>query len=169
VKVDTFGLRSGFKLFREGLGDSTLRDLRVPTRWRGLTADDNTILSAWLGSIGDDVRELHTDVPVGLVPVLEHFMDDPFMRNQIASNHPLRIDACVRRSDGWFVCEVKPDAGYKALGQILCYLFWAARCLGGLTRASGVVVTDRCQEAVRPLFAEFQIEVVEVGRVLLDR
>lgn len=165
MRGEDFVMREGFELVKDGLGEGTRRDPGSPRGWRGLTACDRTLLAAWVGLIRQDLLELHTDVLVGCVPEVDAVEVGEFVRCQIASNHPLRIDACVRRSTGWQVVEVKGDAGYKALGQVLCYGFWAPRCCGVLSEPSLVVVTDRVQEALRPVYAAYGVRVEEVGDV----
>lgn len=156
-------MRGGFEVVKDGLGEATRRDPGSPRGWRGLTACDRTLLAAWVGLIRGDLVELHSDVPVGCVPEVDGREVGELIKCQIAESHPLRIDVCVLRSGGWSVVELKNDAGYKALGQVLCYGFWAARCCGVLADASLVVVTDRVQEALRPVYAAYGVTVEEVG------
>lgn len=162
---EDFVMRGGFELVKDGLGEATRRDIGSPRGWRGLTACDKALLEAWVGKIRQDLFELHTDVPVGCVPEVDGREVGEFVKCRIAESHPLRIDACVRRSTGWSVVELKGDAGYKALGQVLCYGFWAPRCCGVLSEPALVVVTDRVQEALRPVYAAFGVTVEEVGDV----
>lgn len=165
VRREDFVMREGFELVPDGLGDDTRRDPGSPRAWRGLTACDRTLLEEWMGSIRQEVLELHTDVPVGCIPEVDVADLGEFVRDRVAESHPLRIDVCVRRSTGWVIAELKPDAGYKALGQVLCYGFWAPHCCGVLRAAGLVVVTDRVQEAIRPVYEAHGVSVVELGDV----
>jgi hypothetical protein len=165
---EDFVMRGGFELVKEGLGASTLRDAGQPRGWRGLTFADRTLLEAWVDLNRVEVLELHTDVPVGCIPEVDVAEVGRFQKEQICCAHPLRIDACVLRSDGWLVIEVKADAGYKAMGQVLCYGFWASRCIRALAEPRLLVVTDRVQEAIRPVYASFGVEVAEVGESCWD-
>lgn len=164
VRREDFVMRKGFTCVKDGLGEKTRRSLGFPRGWRGLTASDKGLLNRWLHAECSDLIEFHTDVPVGCVPEVDGREVSQFIRDQISHSHPLRIDACVLRSSGWKVIEVKADAGYKALGQVLCYGFWAPRCCGVLAEAELMVVTDHCQEALRPVYEAFGVGLGEVGR-----
>ena len=163
MRREDFVMRGGFELVIDGLNEDTRRSPDVPREWKGLTSVDRRLLDRWMDEIRQDVLELHTDVPVGIVPEVDGGEVSEFIRTQIASSHPLRIDACVLRSTGWLVAEMKPDAGYKALGQVLSYSFWAPRCCGVLHSARAVVVTDRAQEAIRPVYEFLGVGLIEVG------
>lgn len=156
----------GWELVREGLGEDTLRDPLQPRWWRGLTADDSCLLSAWLYDRVDLVQELHTDVPVGSVPAWVRDLPWVWQRRHVLGAHPLRIDVVARMGDGWYVLECKPDAGYLAVGQVLTYLHYARVCIGVLERAAGGVITNKCQEVIRPVFERYGLTVFEVGSVV---
>ncbi len=152
----------GFRLVEDGLGPGTLRD---PTRlryWRGLSADDAALLYAWVVDRGSDLEELHTDVPCGIAPELEVGPADGSFARYVGKLHPLRIDAVVLLKGRWWIVEVKADAGYTALGQVLVYGWYATRTCVSLAGAALAVVTDRVQECIRPVFAELGVEVWEV-------
>lgn len=155
---------AGHRLVVEGLCGKTLRDPDFPRGWAGLGPDDAYLLRRWVDNSVTRLRCLHTDVPVGVVPVGEGLADNAFVQAQLAVLHPLRIDVCVELVDGWRVCEIKPDAGYVSLGQVLTYQYFACRTCPELAEARAMVLTDRVQEAIRPVFERFDVELVEVGQ-----
>ena len=162
-------MRKGFSVVHGDLGEHTRRSLAYPRGWRGLTACDCVLLSGWLNGVAGELEEFHTDVRVGCIPGIDDVGMDEFTRDQMSANHPLRMDAVVRLGKSWIIAECKPDAGYQALGQVLCYAFWGPHCIPCLVGARKVVVTDRVQEALRPVYELYGVEVVEVPGVLSDR
>jgi hypothetical protein len=162
-------MRKGFSVVHGDLGEATRRSLAYPRGWRGLSACDCVLLSGWLHGVSWELEEFHTDVRVGCIPGIDDVGMDEFTRDQISANHPLRIDAVVKLQGKWSIAECKPDAGYQALGQVLCYWHWAPICIPVLLGARAVVVTDRVQEALRPVYERYGVEVIEVPGVLSNR
>ncbi len=156
----------GFRLVEKGLGPETERSRTVLRHWRGLSADDAYLLHRWVRGRGDGLEELHTDVPVGMVAELEGSGTPAWMERMCAQLHPLRIDACALVKGKWLVLEVKANAGYVALGQVLCYRWYAGRTNACLRDAGVGVVTDKVQECVAPVFHAYGVEVFEVGECL---
>lgn len=154
---------TGFTLIVDGLDHTTNRQIDFPRTWTGLGAADAYLLQRWLGDLGAVVRSLHTDVPVGVVPTVNPPEFNDFVKAQAAILHPLRIDACILLEDGWRVCEIKPDAGYLSLGQALTYHYFACRTNNELASCVPMVLTDHVQEAIRPVFDHYGVEIVEVG------
>ncbi len=153
----------GFRLVKNGLGPETLRDPTVLRHWRGLSADDAALLYRWVRSRSDDLEELHTDVPVGMAPEIDGGAADGYFAKYVAKLHPLRIDAVASLLGRWWVLEVKADAGYVALGQVLVYLWYACRTNDALAAARAAIVTDKVQACVAPIFEEHEVTVFEVG------
>lgn len=159
-------LADGHTLVRDGLGERTRRDLDRPRDWQGLTGCDAALLWAWVDGRRERVVELHTDVEIGSVPSWVYELVDPGIRRQACSAHPLRVDACALTDEGWLVLEVKPEAGYQALGQILTYWFYGPQCCGCLAGCGAGVVTNRVQPCIAPVFGHFGVAVFEVGEVV---
>lgn len=153
----------GFRLVENGLGPETARDPGVLRHWRGLSADDACLLHRWVRGRAHNLEELHTDVPVGISPEIDSGPADGYFARYVAKLHPLRIDAVALVKGRWFVLEVKPDAGYIALGQVLVYGWYAVRTNDVLVDAQVAVVTDKVQECIAPVFSQFGVEVFEVG------
>lgn len=163
---EPFVVPDGWRLVMGGVCSETRRDIDYPRSWLGLSADDRCLLQAFLAERREEVQELHTDVAVGLCPGDEDTYETEWMRAYSFKVHPLRIDAVVGFGCGWRVLEMKPDAGYVALGQILCYLFFARLGLPELEPLEGMVVTNRVQGCIAPVFAAQGITVVEVADVV---
>lgn len=145
-----------------GLSGCCRRDPDSPLRWYGLSREDCELLRVWVVGVRHDLAELHTHVPIGLVPDLE---DESLTERDcrvLAGKWPLRIDAVARRGAEWFLIECKPEAGYEALGQVLVYRHWAMAGIAELEGCHCLVVTDRCVGTCQPLFRSYGIEVVEV-------
>lgn len=153
----------GFRLVKNGLGPETLRDPTVVRHWGGLSADDAALLYRFVRSRGDDLEELHTDVPCGMVLEVDSGPVGGYLARYVDKCSPLRIDACALVRGKWWVLEVKPDAGYMALGQVLVYLWYACRTNDALVAARAAVVTDKVQACIAPIFEELGVTVFEVG------
>lgn len=150
----------------DGLGRGSERELGAPAGWLGLSADDRCLLVAYVSRFGEEISELHTDVRVGVCPGSDEGSGDEFLDAYAAKVSPLRIDAMVRTPFGWRLLELKPDAGYVALGQVLCYRFYVQRCLPEVCPVEALVVTTTCQVPIWRVFHEYNITVVELGNVL---
>lgn len=160
---EAFRVPDDFELVREGMGANTFRDLRSPRFWAGLSGIDRALLWAFVDGVKPAVRELHTDVPLGVIPKWSGADGDAALERLRLSVHPLRVDAVVNLNGQWFVCEVKPDAGYLCLGQVLTYEFYAPICIARLAGCARLVVTDYAQGAIAPLFERYDVGVAEVG------
>lgn len=74
-----------------------------------------------------------------------------------------RIDVVAERGGATWIVECKPRAGMMALGQVAFY-FWAFAMEYAFTgRLIPVVITDRVDHDVGPLFDEAGVLVFEVG------
>jgi len=147
-----------------GPSDQTLRDPAVPFRWKGLSANDAELLAGFLEVMPSSPDELHTHVPVGLVPVTHDDMDDADTAELMAVLWPRRVDAACRWGDEWYLIECKPDAAHYVVGQMLCYYFWWVRERPDLPAPTLVLVTDKCDDDVLPVLESLGIVVVELGR-----
>lgn len=156
----------GFRQVSDGLRRGTSRDPKRPGTWRGLGLNDVALLSAWVTSVGGDLHGLYTDVPLGLVPDVDPAEWDGRHQRIVNEKHPLRVDAVAFIGGRWLVIEVKPDAGYVALGQVLTYVYWARASVDLLADSAPMVVTDQVQEVVRPVYQVHRVLVAEVGCVL---
>ncbi len=159
----------GFVLVKGGRNGATRREANYPRGFRGLSADDASLLHAYLAREGDKVGEVHTDVVCGCVPDADAAGLSEWYADQIARVHPLRIDAVAEIAGRWWVLECKPDAGYVALGQVLCYGCYVEPCELALGEFGLGVITNKVQACVAPVFEKFGVEVFEVGDVISDR
>lgn len=159
-------LFEGHVLVKDGLCSRTVRDLDNPRDWQGLTGSDAALLWSWADSRRGEIVELHTDVELGSVPSWVFSIEDPALRRQACSAHPLRADACVLSQGGWMLLEVKPNAGYQALGQVLTYQFYAGLCCDVLRGCAVGVVTNAVQPCIAPVYTHHGVEIFEVGEVV---
>jgi len=157
-----------FTLVYEGLGEETRRNMHMTHGWRGLSANDRTLLAAHVSAKNTNIQALHTDVPVGVVPADHATWATDWHRQRWLQIHPLRIDAVTHDNTGWTILECKPDAGYVALGQLLTYSFWAAKCIKALRGCRVGVITDRCQASILPVYKRHNVHVFEYPDCHLD-
>lgn len=160
---EPFKVPDDFELVQEGMGANTYRDLRSPRFWAGLSGIDRALLWAFVDGAKPAVGELHTDVPLGVIPSWSGTDGRPDLERLRLSVHPLRVDAVIDLGGQWLVCEVKPDAGYLSLGQVLTYGFYGPICIARLAGCGLLVVTDYVQPAIEPLFVRYDVGVAEVG------
>lgn len=141
----------------------TRRDPGNPRSFAGLAPRDRGLLATFLEGLGRDPDELHTNVRIGRVPVLEADVDTERNRKMIASLWPRRVDAALKFGRRWWLVELKPDANHYVVGQILCYVYWWARDCPACRLDRVVLVTDVCDADVRPVLSVLGIDVVELG------
>jgi len=158
---ETSRVGQAFTLVRDGLGRRSRRDVAYPRSWAGLSVGDLGLLCAHVARVTPKITELHTDVVLGSVPADQGEWATEWHRKHWRSIHPLRVDAVAWSGRSWTLIEIKPDAGYVALGQLMTYNYWASKCLECLRGCKLAVVTDGCQSVVRPVYEQFGIEIYE--------
>lgn len=156
-------LLEGYELVRRSLDHRERRELGRPRHWHGLTGVDRGLLAVWVSDRMSEVAELYTDVPCGVVPCLDGAVGDPFLREQVRANHPLRIDAVAYWRGAWWVMECKPDAGHLALGQVLTYGVYAGFADEKLNGARLAVITDEAAPFAGPVYDRYGVELFEVA------
>lgn len=129
-----------------------------PARWPGLTGDECTLLLAWLSLCDEGVEHIWTGVPCGLVPVLEGDGSDDARLRISESVYALRMDCVYCGPGGWGLIEIKRDAGYAALGQVLTYAYYAGRMRSELADARRMVVASAMAEWAKPVYAAYGVE-----------
>lgn len=154
---------AGYRLFRGGLGAETVRDPCCTRHWLGVSAEEVALLERWVRKVGEELEELHTDVAVGMIPDTSGADVPGWLDRMCCSSHPLRIDAVAKVAGRWLVLEVKGQAGYQALGQVLTYGYYVHLASEELEGARLCVVTDAMQECIRPVYERFNVQVFEVG------
>lgn len=106
-----------------GPSRETLRELRRPSSWRGLSADDGTILAVWAAGWAEPPLEFHTDIPLGSFPEGATVPCDCSRESFLENVYCRRADALVVWPGRWDLVEAKPYGTPQALGQILHYGF----------------------------------------------
>lgn len=152
----------GFEVHKVQLLEQTRRSVDTTGRWPGLTAIDGAIFEQFVANNKSVIDEIHTDVPCGICASPPEWLRTDQGKRQLESMYPLRIDAVVRAGGVWHIVEVKPDAGYRSLGQVLTYKFWAKHTNPMLVDAVPCIVTDRVQEVITPVFDLYGVTVFEV-------
>jgi hypothetical protein len=104
------------------------------------------------------------DVPVGEgAPFLpeseEAFVSDYRLLTQ------KKIDVVGYRDNEVWLIEVKPNAGSKALGQILTYEKLYSKTNPNLTNLRKCVITNFLQPEYDSVYSKFNVVVIEVGTV----
>lgn len=148
-------------LVENGMSAVTRRDPATRLRWGGLSSEDLELLRWFVGTLGGRVFELHTGVPCGWVARGPGITGNPDMERIADTSHPLRVDAMVRLASGWLLVEVKPAAGYQALGQLLSYRMVIEAGNPGVVPVTLVVVTDQVETGFGPIYEAHDVTVVE--------
>lgn len=156
----------GFSLVT-GDFDGCRRDCTRSRTWAGLSAQDIALLVAWMDQFAPAGAELYTDVMCGFSVELPGEDPPAWLDKMAAKISALRIDAIISSPAGWQLLEMKPQAGYVAMGQILTYAYFAPFLRAELRDARLVIVTDCVHEVCRPVYAACGVEVDEVGEVSL--
>lgn len=83
-------------------------------------------------------------------------------------NAPLQPDVGYGDRGDLFLVEVKPSAGYVALGQSLAYCWNWNRFFGGEYPASPAILTDVPREYMRPICAAFGVSLFVLERLVVE-
>ena len=145
-----------------GPWNGTRRELSSPRGWDGLSGDERDVLVRFLRELGEVPDELHTHVPVGLLPEVFETEEDPAIRFCIIGRWPFRIDACLRFGDEWWLVECKQDAGHACIGQALFYWFLWCRDVIAKRATRSVVACKRCDPQVGNFARRVGLDVVVV-------
>lgn len=145
-----------------GPSEATLRDLAYPRGWLGLSQADHRLLQAFISRLESQSIELHTHVPIGWDGWTGRPGEESVMESVLDGSLPRRVDAALRVGKVWWLVECKPYARHYVLGQVLCYAYWWWRQLGHLPLARVIVVTDECDEGIRPVLEAAGVLVVEL-------
>ncbi len=141
---------------------STLRDLKVPYRWDGLSVGDAGVLARFIALLGVAPTELHTHVPVGCAPDPTEGNDCEWCQVMAQSLYPRRVDAALRFGRTWWVCECKPDSRPAGLGQCLCYWYWWCRDCPQCPCSRVLLLASEVQAEEEEIYRLCGVEVVQV-------
>ncbi len=134
-------------------------DLGNRRSWKGLYGDDLALLSKHVKAGLFVPDELFCYVGCGALPEGLSDVYSGGRWQKLTETYLKRCDVVARFGDGWCVVEIKPSAGYVALGQVLTYGRLCRARYPVLRRCRLGIVTDREDPDVTPLFAEHQITI----------
>lgn len=146
-----------------GPTDETRRSLVRVETWVGLAPGERALLEKFVRRLEVKPAELHTHVPVGMCEVDMPAVGDRMGRKLMASLWPRRVDCALRFDDAWWLIESKVGCAHYVLGQCLCYAYWWRRDCPECELKRVIVVTDKCQDDVAVVLAEYGVDLVEVG------
>jgi len=129
------------------------------TRYPGLSHGDSAILAKHLALFRSKTVQLWTSVPCGSCPddLSGATPTDPCCPT--ASRYFKRLDAVLGLTAGLLLAEVKPSAGYRALGQILTYRHLFRVQWPELRSASAAILTDAADPDILELAGELGIQI----------
>jgi len=64
--------------------------------------------------------------------------------------------------------EIKPNAGYVAIGQVLCYAWAFNRAFNPLWYAHPVILTDLARPYTPAMCADYRIQLLNLGQMLVE-
>ncbi len=149
-----------------GPSNATRRDITRPGSWRGLSADDATLLAVWVERFEERPIEFHTDIPLGTAPC-DSDPRDPVTREQsLEAVYCRRADALVLWPDGWEIVEAKPYGTPQALGQLLHYALLLSQLQLADPIVRRTVVAQFIAGECDAFYAMHDVNCVQVGQVL---
>ncbi len=138
--------------------------------WRGMSRDDGAVLR--LHAEGDvlPVGEWFTWVPVGSTPWDALGDAPPAYLHGVAECYRKRVDLVIHSKGVWWILEVKPSAGYVAMGQAQAYGALFRKMYPTLRPVCVGVVTDCLDPDLRDLYARLDVVVFGIeGRAFVVR
>jgi len=161
--AEPMSVTDGWQPVRSGLTRANQRDPGEPLHWQGLGVQDVDLLVSFVSRWRPPIEVLHTDVELGLCPEIDGVLGDDRESRLLKGMYALRVDACFYLDGDVYVCEVKPDAGYVAMGQVIVYRHFGRKYAAGLENCMAAVVTDSLQPGFAEVFEENKVRVLEVG------
>jgi len=147
------------------MGRQVLGDGELPVRrpwYPHLMPDDTEIWTRWLTLYPDVARRVWYDLHVG-TPMAAASRLDPQMRAVAAGVSRKRIDVVLLTATEYVVCEIKPEARYTALGQVLVYWRLFREEFGVVEACRPGVICRALDPDCRMEFRSHGVRVWEVG------
>ncbi len=103
------------------------------------------------------------DVPCGTTAPIDEEAPDWFKadNNWLTSRH---LDVVGYKGDIIDLIEIKPSAGFTALGQIISYDFLYGKKYNPQTKTRSVIITDDAERDIELLCEEYNVLLLEVGK-----
>lgn len=142
---------------KESLGPSQ-KPIVMP-HYPHMLAEDVAVWTKFLQSGFVGIKEVWYDVHVGRsvpLPVGASALEQRIARGLTRK----RIDAVCAVGEGYWVVEVKPQAGMTALGQVITYVRLFVRDYAFKGEARPVVVCDTVDDDLLEEFAELGVMVI---------
>jgi len=136
----------------------------IQSHYPHLKPADVLIWEAFIRGNPNFFESVDYDVPVGEgAPFLpekeETFVSDYRLLTQ------KKLDAIGYRGDEVWLIEIKPNAGSKALGQILTYEKLYSKTYPEVKNLRKCVITNFLQPEYDLVYSKFEVVVIEVGNV----
>lgn len=141
----------------------TIRDRRSVRSWYGLSQSDRARLVEFLRGHGAAVKEVHTHVAVGRVPVCpDEFVGTEYAR-VLRGRWPWRIDAALKVGAAWWIVECKGECTHHVIGQLYAYRYLWVRDLKGHYLMRSVIACDSADPEMVEVAGSLGIDVILVG------
>ena len=130
-----------------------------PRSWKGLSPEDRALFRAHLQAETFATGPIYFHIPCGTAPAAAL---DFSRQTGIPGQHQLYFKRCdlVANIDGrWHVLELKPAAGYVALGQALSYHALLCAAHPELRSARPGVLTDAADPDLLPVYTALHVRL----------
>jgi hypothetical protein len=144
------------------LPDHYRGDLANQRTWTGISPIDRSILQRHILANAFAPKAVWFNVPVGLDPLADLRASPNPQPPSIATNWSKKIDLVFDDGRQLWIAEIKPAAGYVALGQVQVYTHWAQKQYDELAHAKPLIITDALDPDVEPCCTNSEIQVLQL-------
>jgi len=137
---------------------------RVKYRYRHMMREDTAIWRRFLEAGQFIPDAVWYDVKVGTPIDID--VDQPEWLIKVAKQITTkRIDVVGLVGMSYWIIELKPNASYNAMGQVIYYAYEFQKSFGKSLEVLPVIITDQVDKDILPICDEVGILVVEVGKI----
>lgn len=131
---------------------------RAP-RFPGLNIWERELLHRHIDTTLAPVLRFYANVPCGPIPDVERDATGWPTDAELENLYARKIDLIAELPADWWICELKPHADYRALGQLLTYAHHVATDYPAMVRPRLVILTDKPAHDLAPIAAQHGIVI----------
>jgi hypothetical protein len=131
-------------------------------RYQQLNADDESLWDLFITRNPTEYDFCWYDVPLGDIPPDLTTTQPAWLERHIRQTYSKRADVLALKGTRLDVIELKPLAGYVALGQVIVYTQLVEKALPAGYQISGRIITDHADPDIIPIAAQHNIQVTEI-------
>lgn len=129
-----------------------------------LSPPDTELWTRFIKANPDYAQLAYYDLPVGTIDGFDGQETNGWQERHIFKSYSKRIDVTILHDTHCQIIEVKPHAGYIALGQILMYAHCIKDLLPTGTPIIATILTDKADPDLIVLADDLDVQIIELDK-----